>query len=80
MKSVLLGMLCLTIAGCSKPPTIKGVSDSAVQVLGWGQSPVELFDAEAARGCAIYGKTAVPVSSQCHGLPCFTKTRNYACQ
>lgn len=84
MKTTLMLGLLLPLAACTKPEPPKAViteiSDSSVSVLQKFGTSNEGVALEAARGCGLYGKKPVPVSSHCAaGDACLAKVHLFAC-
>jgi hypothetical protein len=65
--------------GCSTP-VISDINDSAVKVQSaWYNNANEAMS-EANRGCGLYGKSAVAISSRCLDGYCMNKEFLFACQ
>jgi hypothetical protein len=83
MKTMwMLGLLPL--AACTMPerpkPAITEISDSSVSVLQRYGATNEAVALEAVRGCGLYGKKPVPVSSRCAGPDsCLSTVHLFAC-
>ena len=68
------------LAGCSSDPAvIAGISDTEVTIRQAASTPASAVMAEASEGCALYGKTATPVSYTCSENGCRTKFHLFAC-
>ena len=74
----LIVLFVLALAGCYAP-AISEISDSAVRVQ-YAVDNVSGVDAEAANGCALYGKKAVRVSDRCAIDNCYIREALYVCQ
>src|SRR5437867_1156593 len=69
----------IAVCACSSP-VISDINDSAVKVQSaWYNNQNEAM-AEANRGCGLYGKRAVPISSRCLDGYCSNKELLFACQ
>jgi hypothetical protein len=80
LKPLFVAALCLGLAGCAVPAAVSDISDSAVKVRGhWLTKPEDVL-ATANESCAIYGKTAIPLSSICVGGGCDYKDYLFACK
>ena len=83
MRKMYYAMLAATaalgLAGCAHP-AINDIDDSHVKVFVPLGSSAQEVTAEAARGCAVYTKTAVPISQSCADQNCFHKQALFACQ
>lgn len=77
MRSLIF-LFILVLAGCYAP-AISEISDSGVRVQ-YAVDNVSGIDAEAAKGCAIYGKQAVRLSDRCASDNCYVREALYACQ
>ena len=77
MRSLIF-LSVLVLAGCYAP-TISEISDSAVRVQ-YAVDNTSGIEAEAANGCALYGKKAVRLSDRCASDNCYVREALYACQ
>lgn len=74
--SIVLSVLML--AGCYAP-AISEISNNAVRVQ-YAVDNTSGVDAEATKGCAVYGKQAVRISDRCASDNCYVREALYACQ
>lgn len=62
MRKILFAVFCLSLAGCEAvPPTIVDLQQDKV-VIAPGDGNLMAVFVEAQRGCALHGRSAVPVS------------------
>lgn len=62
MRIALLGMYAVALLGCSNPG-ITDISDSSLKVQYYSWSKPAEIQAEADRGCKVYGKKAVFINN-----------------
>lgn len=78
-RSVGVG-LALFLAGCAAPAVISDINDSALKVQGNKLTPEKEFRREARKGCRLYGKKPVAISTRCLDQYCNRQERLFACK
>jgi hypothetical protein len=71
-------IILLALAGCYAP-AISEISDSAVRVQ-YAVDNTSGVDAEAAKGCALYGKQSIRLSDRCASDNCYVREALYSCK
>lgn len=69
----------LALAACSSSAVITELNEDRVIIEARFPSPTQV-EAEASRGCAFHGRTAVSVSKQCLDQACDTQRFVFACR
>ena len=81
LKALLpMSALIALSSGCAAPAVISDIHDSAVRVQGNGRTSDEAFMAEAAKGCGLYNKQPVPLSTTQGGPYGSVKQVLFACK
>ena len=78
-QSAVSFVLSVLLVGCSSSTAIRELSEDRVIVQATHPDQAQVR-AEANRGCAFHGRTAVPVSHQCVDDSCRTQTFLFACE
>jgi hypothetical protein len=79
MRNRLHFAVFLLLSGCAQPAVITDISDSSVTIQQTAFTKPESVTAEANRGCALYGKTALPLSTRCLDAYCTARLNLFAC-
>lgn len=75
--SALLLAATVSVSGCA-PPAISDIAHDKVKVVGSGDQRAVMVEAE--RGCAIYKRTPIAISSRCLDAYCTQKEYLFACK
>ena len=67
------------LTGCATSAVISDLEEDKVIVEARGNNAA-VIDAEARRGCAIHGRTAVPISKKCIDEYCIRAQHLFACK
>lgn len=78
MKSAVWILAALAVTGCASA-VISDIATDKVKVVAVGDD-AKLIMAEAEKGCAIYKRKPVPISSRCIASYCSQKEYLFACQ
>jgi len=79
MRHLGLSLASLALAACSGSAVITELDEDSVTVQARFPNPAQV-EAEAGRGCAFHGRTAVLVSKQCLDQTCNTQRFVFACR
>ncbi|MFY9975827.1 MAG: PDZ domain-containing protein [Chromatiaceae bacterium] len=79
MRHLGLFLSSLALAACSGSAVITELDEDGVVVQGRFPNPTHV-EAEASRGCAFHGRTAVLVSQECLDRTCNTRRFVFACR
>lgn len=79
MRSLSQLLMSFALAGCSSSAVIRQVDENRVIVQAKNASQTQVR-AEADRGCAFHGRSAVSVSQQCLDANCSTQQFLFACK
>ena len=80
MKILGILVIAFLVGGCAAPAVIADLeTDKVIVQSRLGTSPEDIA-AKAREGCALHGRTAVPISKQCLDNYCISANHLFACK